>query len=50
VRSGDWLSKIARAHSTDWQVIYNLNRDRIRDPDLIFPGQVLRMPEGATRT
>ena len=49
VRPGDWLSKIARAHSTDWQVIYNLNRDRIRDPDLIFPGQVLRMPEGAVR-
>jgi cell wall-associated NlpC family hydrolase len=49
VRPGDWLAKIARAHKTDWQVIYNLNRDRIKDPDLIYPGQVLRMPEGATR-
>lgn len=48
VRPGDWLAKIARHHKTDWQVIYNLNRDRIRDPDLIYPGQVLRMPEGAT--
>lgn len=46
---GDWLAKIARAHHTDWQVIYNLNRDRIKDPDLIYPGQILRMPEGATR-
>jgi cell wall-associated NlpC family hydrolase len=50
VRPGDWLSRIARAHHTDWRVIYNLNRDRIRDPDLIYPGQVLRMPEGATTT
>jgi resuscitation-promoting factor RpfA len=48
VRQGDWLSRIARAHHTTWQVIYNLNRDRIRDPDLIYPGQILRMPEGAT--
>jgi len=45
---GDWLSKIARAHKTTWQVIYNLNRDRIKNPDLIYPGQLLRMPEGAT--
>jgi nucleoid-associated protein YgaU len=44
---GDWLAKIARAHHTTWRVIYNLNRDRIHDPDLIYPGQVLRMPEGA---
>lgn len=49
VRPGDWLAKIARRFHTDWQVIYNLNRDRIKDPDLIYPGQVLRMPEGATR-
>jgi nucleoid-associated protein YgaU len=45
---GDWLSKIARTHHTTWQVIYNLNRDRIKDPNLIYPGQLLRMPEGAT--
>jgi len=49
VRHGDWLAKIARAHKTTWRVIYNLNRDRIKDPDLIFPGQILRMPEGAVR-
>jgi nucleoid-associated protein YgaU len=49
VVEGDWLTKIARAHRTTWRTIYNLNRDRIQDPDLIYPGQVLRMPEGATR-
>lgn len=41
---GDWLSKIARRYGTTWQAIYALNRDRIQDPDLIFPGQILRMP------
>lgn len=49
VRHGDWLSTIAAAHKTTWRTIYDLNRDRIKDPDLIYPGQVLRMPKGATR-
>jgi cell wall-associated NlpC family hydrolase len=49
VRHGDWLSSIAAAHKTTWRIIYNLNRDRIKDPHWIFPGQVLRMPEGAVR-
>lgn len=44
VRPGDWLSKIARAHGTTWQMIYAANQDKIRDPDLIYPGQVLRIP------
>ena len=44
VRSGDWLSKIAARHGTTWQRIFAVNRDRIADPDLIFPGQVLRLP------
>lgn len=44
VRPGDWLSRIARERGTSWQVLYALNRDRIADPDLIYPGQVLRMP------
>jgi len=26
--------------------IYEANRDRIRDPDLIYPGQVFTVPEG----
>jgi cell wall-associated NlpC family hydrolase len=44
---GEWLSKIARHYGTTWQEIYRLNRDRIEDPDLIFPGQVLRLPDSA---
>jgi nucleoid-associated protein YgaU len=47
VRSGDNLSKIARelyGEANRWREIYNLNRDRIHDPNLIHPGQVLRIP------
>lgn len=45
VKSGDWLSKIAGAHHTagGWQHLYALNKGAIADPDLIFPGQVLRL-------
>lgn len=44
---GEWLSKIARQYGTTWQEIYRLNRDKIHDPDLIYPGQVLRLPSDA---
>ena len=27
-----------------WQEIYNLNRDKISNPNLIYPGQVLALP------
>jgi uncharacterized protein YidB (DUF937 family) len=47
VLSGDNLSKIARhfyGNANDWQKIYDANRDKISNPDLIHPGQVLRIP------
>ncbi len=47
VQAGDSLSSIARADrdpSTTWQRIYEANRDRIDNPNRIFPGQVLRIP------
>lgn len=50
VRPGDWLSKIAPRYGTTWQKIYAVNRDRIADPDLIYPGQVLRLPQTGTST
>ncbi|HJR24913.1 MAG TPA: LysM peptidoglycan-binding domain-containing protein, partial [Acidimicrobiales bacterium] len=35
-----------RAVAREWREIYALNRDRLGpDPDLIFPGTVLRLPE-----
>jgi nucleoid-associated protein YgaU len=47
VRKGDTLSHIAKAHygkASDWQRIFEANRDQLDDPDLIHPGQVLRIP------
>jgi LysM repeat protein len=44
VHPGDCLSAIAAANGTTWQAVYQLNRDQIRDPNLVCPGQVLRLP------
>jgi nucleoid-associated protein YgaU len=47
VRSGDSLWKIAERHYGDgnkWRKIYEANKDSIKDPDLIYPGQELRLP------
>ncbi|MEE1938543.1 transglycosylase family protein [Streptomyces sp. TRM 70361] len=44
VRPGDTLREIAAAHGTTWQRLYEANRDVVGDdPDLIFPGQQLRV-------
>jgi nucleoid-associated protein YgaU len=48
VRKGDSLSKIAKREYGDaqlWRRIYEANRDSIKDPDLIYPGQVFRIPD-----
>jgi nucleoid-associated protein YgaU len=45
---GDNLWNIARAHyGTGWHhtKIFNANKDQIRDPDLIYPGQVFSLPK-----
>lgn len=47
VVKGDSLSKIAERFYGDanrWRQIHDANRDAIRDPDLIHPGQVLKIP------
>jgi LysM repeat protein len=49
VRSGDTLSAIAQANYGDASLfprIFRANTHLINDPDLIFPGQVLRVPIG----
>jgi nucleoid-associated protein YgaU len=49
VVAGDSLSKIAKRQYGDmnlWRRIYEANRDQIKDPDLIHPGQKLRIPRG----
>ncbi|HUS19664.1 MAG TPA: LysM peptidoglycan-binding domain-containing protein [Terriglobales bacterium] len=47
VRSGDSLSKIAKHEYGDaqqWRRIFEANKDKIKDPDLIHPGQELKIP------
>ena len=47
VKSGDSLSKIAKrvyGNASDWKRIFEANRDTIKDPDKIFPGQKLKIP------
>ena len=41
VQSGDTLSGIAAQHGTSWQTLQQLNA--IADPNLIYPGQVLKI-------
>jgi LysM repeat protein len=48
VKSGDTLSSIAQdfyGDASKWRAIFEANRDQISDPDLIFPGQVFRVPQ-----
>jgi nucleoid-associated protein YgaU len=47
VVKGDSLSKIAKREYGDamqWTRIYEANRESIKDPNLIYPGQTLRLP------
>ena len=47
VESGDWLSKIAEKYYGDamkYEVIFEANKPMLNDPDEIYPGQVLRIP------
>jgi LysM repeat protein len=47
VRRGDTLWALAASHLGDplrWPRLHRANRDRIRDPDLIYPGQRLDLP------
>ncbi|QJB40752.1 LysM peptidoglycan-binding domain-containing protein [Chitinophaga oryzae] len=45
VKSGDNLSKIAKNYpGVSWKEIFEANKDQIKDPNKIFPGQKLRIP------
>lgn len=48
VKSGDTLSAIAKAHygsASKYPAIFEANRPMLSDPDRIYPGQVLRIPQ-----
>lgn len=47
VKSGDCLWNIAKkqlGNGADYTKIYNLNKDKIKNPNLIYPGQVFTLP------
>jgi nucleoid-associated protein YgaU len=47
VVSGDSLSKIAKREYGDaklWPRIFEANKDLLKDPDKIYPGQKLKIP------
>jgi nucleoid-associated protein YgaU len=47
VVSGDSLSKIAKreyGNANDWNRIFEANKDILKDPNKIYPGQKLRIP------
>jgi len=53
VRKGETLMSIARRREIFndpalWPLIYKANRDQIRDPRIIFPGQILSIPRNVT--
>jgi nucleoid-associated protein YgaU len=47
IQPGDNLWRIARGtygRGVQYVVIYRANQDRIRDPNLIYPGQIFTLP------
>ena len=48
IQRGDTLSKIALRYygnAMKYPVIFEANREVIKDPDLIYPGQTIRIPK-----
>ncbi len=48
MKSGDNLSKIAKevyGDANQYPKIFEANKPMLKDPDEIFPGQVLRIPQ-----
>ena len=52
VKSGDTLSKIAKTfygNANRYPEIFEANKPMLKDPDLIYPGQMLRIPGGQAK-
>ena len=44
VKKGQDLYTIAKMHDTTWQILAQLNKSTIKDPDKIVPGQFIKVP------
>jgi nucleoid-associated protein YgaU len=50
VAKGDTLQKISRKFygtTKKWPLLYKANRDKLKTPDKVYPGQILVIPEAA---
>lgn len=47
VQSGDTLSQIAQKYGTNWQAIYQSNSGQISNPNLIYVGQSINVPDSS---
>lgn len=48
IQKGDSLSKIAKreyGNAMKWKALFEANEEVIEDPDMIYPGQTIRIPE-----
>lgn len=45
VKEGDYLDKIAKEYGTEWPKVYEANKDKIKNPDIIYPGQKITIPQ-----
>jgi murein DD-endopeptidase MepM/ murein hydrolase activator NlpD len=43
IKKGDTLSAIAKKYGVSWQQLYQWNKDIIKNPNLIYPGQVIKV-------
>jgi LysM repeat protein len=50
VKPGDSLSGVAQQYNTTWEAIYHDNQSTIRNPNLIYVGERLSVPEGDRTT
>jgi nucleoid-associated protein YgaU len=51
VQDGETLSSIAAIHFGNphlWPALYRANRDQIRDPSRLYPGQTLSIPPSSS--
>lgn len=50
VKSGDTLSGVAQHYNTTWEAIYDANSATIHNPNMVYVGQQIRVPEGDLAT
>lgn len=50
VKSGDTLSGVAQHYNTTWEAIYDANSSTIHNPNMVYAGQQIRVPEGDLAT